>query len=218
MADLIQPVRGMNDVLPAEAPLWDRVESAAAELFAAYGYQRVRLPRARAHGALQPLDRRAHRHRLEGDVHVRRPRRRDRHAAARSDGRRRARGAQQRAAAQPATEALVQRADVPAREAAEGPLPPIPSAQRRSARLRRARDRRRADRAVGAGSGRGSASTSVELELNSIGTAGVARAATSRRSSSTSRAIASCSTKTACGASSAIRCASSTARIPRCES
>ena len=44
MADLIQPVRGMNDVLPADAPLWDRVESAAAELFAAYGYQRVRLP------------------------------------------------------------------------------------------------------------------------------------------------------------------------------
>jgi len=44
MADLIQPVRGMNDVLPADAPLWDRVEGAAAELFAAYGYQRVRLP------------------------------------------------------------------------------------------------------------------------------------------------------------------------------
>jgi histidyl-tRNA synthetase len=44
MADLIQPVRGMNDVLPADAPLWERVEGAAAELFAAYGYQRVRLP------------------------------------------------------------------------------------------------------------------------------------------------------------------------------
>ena len=44
MADLIQPVRGMNDVLPADAPLWDRVESTAAEIFAAYGYQRVRLP------------------------------------------------------------------------------------------------------------------------------------------------------------------------------
>ena len=44
MADLIQPVRGMNDVLPADAPLWDRVEGRAAELFAAYGYQRVRLP------------------------------------------------------------------------------------------------------------------------------------------------------------------------------
>ena len=44
MADLIQPVRGMNDVLPADAPLWERVEGAAAELFANYGYQRLRLP------------------------------------------------------------------------------------------------------------------------------------------------------------------------------
>ena len=44
MAELIQPVRGMNDVLPDKAPLWDRVESTAADLFAGYGYQRVRLP------------------------------------------------------------------------------------------------------------------------------------------------------------------------------
>jgi histidyl-tRNA synthetase len=44
MADLIQPVRGMNDVLPDQAPFWDRLESTAAELFAGYGYQRVRLP------------------------------------------------------------------------------------------------------------------------------------------------------------------------------
>jgi histidyl-tRNA synthetase len=44
MAELIQPVRGMNDVLPAEAPFWDRLETAAAELFARYGYQRIRLP------------------------------------------------------------------------------------------------------------------------------------------------------------------------------
>ena len=44
MAELIQPVRGMNDVLPDQAPFWDRLESAAAELFASYGYQRVRLP------------------------------------------------------------------------------------------------------------------------------------------------------------------------------
>ncbi|HVY63417.1 MAG TPA: histidine--tRNA ligase [Gammaproteobacteria bacterium] len=44
MAELIQPVRGMNDVLPDKAPLWDRVESTAADLFASYGYQRVRLP------------------------------------------------------------------------------------------------------------------------------------------------------------------------------
>ncbi|MEO8467149.1 MAG: histidine--tRNA ligase [Gammaproteobacteria bacterium] len=44
MAEVIQPVRGMNDVLPDKAPLWDRVETTAANLFAGYGYQRVRLP------------------------------------------------------------------------------------------------------------------------------------------------------------------------------
>ena len=44
MANLIQPVRGMNDILPVDAPVWERLESAAAELFAAYGYTRIRLP------------------------------------------------------------------------------------------------------------------------------------------------------------------------------
>jgi histidyl-tRNA synthetase len=44
VAELIQPVRGMNDVLPDQAPFWDRLESSASELFASYGYQRVRLP------------------------------------------------------------------------------------------------------------------------------------------------------------------------------
>jgi histidyl-tRNA synthetase len=44
VAELIQPVRGMNDILVEQAPLWDRVESTAAELFGSYGYQRVRLP------------------------------------------------------------------------------------------------------------------------------------------------------------------------------
>jgi histidyl-tRNA synthetase len=44
MANLIQPVRGMNDVLPVDAPLWQSLESAAAALFSAYGYQRIRLP------------------------------------------------------------------------------------------------------------------------------------------------------------------------------
>jgi histidyl-tRNA synthetase len=44
MSNLIQPVRGMNDVLAEDAPLWERLESAAAELFRAYGYERIRLP------------------------------------------------------------------------------------------------------------------------------------------------------------------------------
>ena len=44
MAELIQPVKGMNDVLAAQAPWWNRLESTANDLFASYGYQRVRLP------------------------------------------------------------------------------------------------------------------------------------------------------------------------------
>jgi histidyl-tRNA synthetase len=44
MSNLIQPVRGMNDVLTEDAPLWERLESAAASLFGAYGYERIRLP------------------------------------------------------------------------------------------------------------------------------------------------------------------------------
>jgi len=44
MSELIQPVKGMNDVLADQSPWWDRLESVATELFAGYGYQRVRLP------------------------------------------------------------------------------------------------------------------------------------------------------------------------------
>jgi histidyl-tRNA synthetase len=43
MSNLIQPVRGMNDVLAGDAPAWERLESAAANLFSAYGYERIRL-------------------------------------------------------------------------------------------------------------------------------------------------------------------------------
>jgi len=44
MADLIQPVKGMNDVLADQSPWWDRLEAVATALFAGYGYQRIRLP------------------------------------------------------------------------------------------------------------------------------------------------------------------------------
>jgi histidyl-tRNA synthetase len=44
MSQPIQPVRGMNDILPEDAPLWERLERTAAELFGAYGYRRIRLP------------------------------------------------------------------------------------------------------------------------------------------------------------------------------
>ena len=44
MAKLVQPIRGMNDILPEQNPGWAAVESTAAAIFDAYGYQRIRIP------------------------------------------------------------------------------------------------------------------------------------------------------------------------------
>jgi histidyl-tRNA synthetase len=41
---IIAPVRGMNDVLPHETALWQKLEGVARELFTAYGYQELRVP------------------------------------------------------------------------------------------------------------------------------------------------------------------------------
>ncbi len=43
-SDFLQAIRGMNDILPGEIALWQRLESAARELFAVYGYQEMRVP------------------------------------------------------------------------------------------------------------------------------------------------------------------------------
>ncbi len=40
----IQAVRGMNDVLPADIGLWQRLEAVARELLEAYGYREIRVP------------------------------------------------------------------------------------------------------------------------------------------------------------------------------
>ncbi len=44
MANNIQAVRGMRDILPEQTPLWQRVEAVARELFSGYGYCEIRLP------------------------------------------------------------------------------------------------------------------------------------------------------------------------------
>src|SRR5262249_40517943 len=43
-AATIQAVRGMHDVLPDEAPLWQLFEQTAREGFAQYGYRIIRTP------------------------------------------------------------------------------------------------------------------------------------------------------------------------------
>ncbi|HEY4339374.1 MAG TPA: histidine--tRNA ligase [Steroidobacteraceae bacterium] len=44
MTGQIQPIRGMNDVLPAESVLWQHLEGSVRELLAAYGYEEIRVP------------------------------------------------------------------------------------------------------------------------------------------------------------------------------
>ncbi|HEY3698798.1 MAG TPA: histidine--tRNA ligase [Spongiibacteraceae bacterium] len=40
----IQSIRGMNDLLPAQTPLWQYIERIAAQLLGTYGYQEIRFP------------------------------------------------------------------------------------------------------------------------------------------------------------------------------
>ena len=40
----IQPPRGIKDILPSEVAAWQRVETIAREVFAAYAYQEIRVP------------------------------------------------------------------------------------------------------------------------------------------------------------------------------
>ncbi len=44
MAKQFQAIRGMNDILPAEAALWQHLETTVREVLAAYDYQEIRLP------------------------------------------------------------------------------------------------------------------------------------------------------------------------------
>jgi histidyl-tRNA synthetase len=44
MAATLNAVRGMNDVLPDEAALWERFEDEARAVFAQYGYRNLRVP------------------------------------------------------------------------------------------------------------------------------------------------------------------------------
>ena len=44
MTETLQPVRGMNDVLPDDSAAWQLLERIARETFAEYGYREIRLP------------------------------------------------------------------------------------------------------------------------------------------------------------------------------
>jgi len=44
MAKIIEPLRGVHDVLPAQAAAWQHLERTAREVFAGYGYEEFRVP------------------------------------------------------------------------------------------------------------------------------------------------------------------------------
>ncbi len=44
MAKNIQAIRGMNDFLPADTAIWQRVEDVLKSVLASYGYSEIRLP------------------------------------------------------------------------------------------------------------------------------------------------------------------------------
>jgi histidyl-tRNA synthetase len=44
LTDQIQPIRGMNDILPAEAGAWQHLERTVREIVTAYGYEEMRVP------------------------------------------------------------------------------------------------------------------------------------------------------------------------------
>jgi histidyl-tRNA synthetase len=44
MTETIQSIRGMSDVLPEQAPLWDSFESTARAWLKSYGYRQIRMP------------------------------------------------------------------------------------------------------------------------------------------------------------------------------
>jgi Histidyl-tRNA synthetase len=48
MSKTIQAVRGMNDMLPEAAPLWEFFEDTVRDWLRSYGYQQIRHPSSKA--------------------------------------------------------------------------------------------------------------------------------------------------------------------------
>ncbi|MGL5298900.1 MAG: ATP phosphoribosyltransferase regulatory subunit, partial [Plesiomonas sp.] len=44
MAKQIQAIRGMNDCLPNETPVWQKIEGTIKRVVASYGYSEIRMP------------------------------------------------------------------------------------------------------------------------------------------------------------------------------
>ncbi len=135
-------VKGMNDILPQDAALWDFFETTVKSMLRAYGYQNIRTPIiehtqlfTRGIGEVTDIVEKemySFTDALNGEHLTHAPREHG-GGGARDD---RAQPAVRRPEAP-----LVHRADVPPRASAARALPAVPSGRRGSARLRRGRMR-----------------------------------------------------------------------------
>ena len=217
MATALQAVRGMNDVLPDEAALWEYFEDTTRDVFRRYGYRNLRVPIVeptplfvRAIGEVTDVVEKemyTFADKLNGDSLTLRP-----EATA---GIVRA-AIEHNLTLRPAAARVARGPDVPPRAAAERPLSPVPPVRRRGAGLPRARRRRRADgdaRATLEGARPGRRHPSWRSTRSATRRSA---SRTAQRSSSISRGTPMRSTRIRSGGCTRIRCASSTARTPRC--
>ena len=141
LGKIIEPLRGVHDVLPAQAPAWQYLEADHARSLRGLWVRGISRTHHRADAVVQALHRRFHRHRRKGNVQLHRSGRGSHHAAARSDRRHRARGDLERITARGPAASLVHGSDVQTRTAAGGTLPAVPSNRCRGVWFRGARRR-----------------------------------------------------------------------------
>ena len=205
----------MNDLLADQLPYWQRVEAAARELFADYGYREMRVPLVE-HAELFKRSIGEHTDIVEKEMYTFDDRGGDRLSL-----RPEATAGLVRAAIEHGLlhnqkqRAVDRRAHVPPRAPAAGALPPVSPDRLRGFRLPGARHRRGNDpdlRAPVAQARDPGRAPVRELARH----AGFAQALSRDPGRISSRRAAASSTRTACGDSRRIRCASSTRRTRRC--
>ena len=150
LGKIIEPLRGVHDVLPAAAPAWQHLERITREVFASYGYEEFRVPVIeqtqlfkRSIGDFTDIvEKEMFSFVDQGEDHITLRPEATAGIAARDD--------LERIAARGPAAGLVHGADVQTRTAAGGTLPAVPSDRCRGVRLRRARHRCGNHPAVGA--------------------------------------------------------------------
>ncbi len=136
MSQTLQAIRGMNDILPADAERWEAFEELVRDWLTAYGYRPIRMPLveptplfARAIGDVTDI--------VEKEMYSFTDSLNGEQLTLRPEGTASCVRAvlQHNLLVRWPEAALVHGADVPPRASAEGPLPPVPPGRRRGARL-----------------------------------------------------------------------------------